>query len=96
MELISKKLLRRAMKDSASRLDGGPDCSSIPKLALATGLSNATIGFLVTEGKSARMSASVDTATRICRTLGWDLDELWCEKTDGHFRRLRVAEVEAS
>lgn len=77
MELTSKKLLRRAMELSKARADGGPDCSSIPKLALAAGLSNATVGHLVSDTPSGRKTCTVDTAERIAAALGWSPDELF-------------------
>ena len=85
MRLLSKKVLRRAMKGSRDRTDGGPDCSSIPKLALAAQVSNATIGFLVGEGKSKRDTCSVATAQKVSAALGWDVDELFAvERPSGH------------
>jgi hypothetical protein len=79
MELISKKLLRRAMTASKARAatGEGPDCSSIPKLALAAGVSTAAIGFLLSEGKSSRSTCRVRTAEAIAAALGWDRDELF-------------------
>lgn len=79
MELVSKKLLKRAMKASKDRATAGdgPDCSSIPKLALAAGVSTALVGFLVSEGKSGRSTTTTDTAERIAAALGWDYDELF-------------------
>lgn len=74
MQLISKKLLRRAMAMSAGT---DRDCSSIPKLALRAGLSNAAVGFLVAEGKSGRNTCTVETAERIASALGWARDELF-------------------
>lgn len=76
---VNKKLLRRAMECSRTRTDGGPDCSSIPKLALAAQVSNASVGFLVTEKKSGRESCSVEMANKIAAALGWDVDELFTE-----------------
>lgn len=83
MELTSKKLLRRAMKDSKHRAaqGEGSDCSSIPKLALAAGVSTAAVGFLVTDGKSSRNTCSVKTAEAIAAALGWDRDELFITRT---------------
>lgn len=75
-----KKLIRRAMGLSSNRADGGPDCSSIVKLAQAAGVSRAAVGFLVGDGKSGRDSCTVDLAQRIATALGWDLDELFIEK----------------
>lgn len=83
MELRSKRLLRRAMSTTKDRSDGGPDCSSIPKLALACQLSTATIGHLVNENVDAdgkpkgRKTCSVETAQRIAAAVGWDLEELF-------------------
>ena len=77
---VNKKLLRRAMGLSANRTDGGPDCSSIVKLALAAQASRAAVGFLVGDGKSSRHTCTVDLAQRIAAALGWDLDELFIEK----------------
>ena len=84
MELASKKLLRRAMADSKGRAAQGlgPDCSSIPKLALAARVSNATIGFLVSEGTSGRKSCTVSTAEAVAAAVGWDLDELFIRKVE--------------
>jgi hypothetical protein len=86
MRLHSKKTLRRAMRESA----GGPgqDCSSIPKLAQAAGLSTALVGFLVKEPTggpkdSARWTCTVATAEAISAALGWDLDELFGEREVG-------------
>lgn len=79
MRLRSKKLLRRAMTVSKERAAAGlgPDCSSIPKLALAAGVSTAIVGFLCSEGKSSKETCSVATAEAIARALGWDTDELF-------------------
>ena len=79
MELISKKLLRRAMADSKNRAatGEGPDCSSIPKLALTAGVSQALVGFLVTDGKSSRTTCTVANAQKMADALGWDRDELF-------------------
>lgn len=77
MELVSKKLLKRAMTLSKARDDEGPDCSSIPKLAHAAKLAPATVGFLVSEGRSGRTTCSYATAKAICDALGWDEDELF-------------------
>ena len=77
---VNKKLLRRAMNLSASRGDDGPDCSSIPKLALAAQVSRSAIGFLVTDGKSSRDTCTVDLAHRIADAVGWDVDELFVER----------------
>jgi hypothetical protein len=79
MELISKKLLRRAMADSKGRAAQGigPDCSSIPKLAVAAGVSQALVGFLVSEGDSSRTTTTTASAEKIAAALGWDRDELF-------------------
>jgi hypothetical protein len=81
MRLHSKSLLRRAMRESAS--GPGPDCSSIPKLAQAAGLSTALVGFLVGEGKSARWTTTVPNAEAIASALRWDLADLFAEREDG-------------
>lgn len=74
MQLNSKKLLRRAMTLSKG---SDKDCSSIPKLAQAAGVSTALIGFLVTDGKSARDTTTVENGRKIADALGWDFDELF-------------------
>jgi hypothetical protein len=78
--VVNKKLLKRAMGLSANRNDGGPDCSSIPKLALAAQVSTSSIGFLVGTGKSSRDTCSVEMAHKIAAALGWDVDELFTER----------------
>lgn len=86
MRLHSKKALKRAMRESedAHREDPArPDCSSIPKLAQAAGLSTALVGFLVGEGKSARWTTTVPNAVAIAAALGYDVDELFGEREDG-------------
>lgn len=83
MRLHSKGLLKRAMRESATRTDGGPDCSSIPKLAQAAGLSTALVGFLVGEKKSARWTTTVPNAQAIADALGWDVADLFAEREDG-------------
>lgn len=83
MELRTKGLLRRAMEDTKTRTDGGPDCSSIPKLALACGLSTATIGHLVNTNTDeagrpkGRMTCRVDTAERIAAAVNWPIEDLF-------------------
>src|SRR5690242_1953868 len=74
MQLLSKKALRKAMAVTAGT---DRDCSSIPKLALRAGLSNATVGFLVAEGKSSRTTCTVETAQRIADALDWPRDALF-------------------
>lgn len=76
---VHKKLLRRAMATSVHRADGGPDCSSIVKLAQAADASRAAIGFLVGDGKSSRDTCTVELAQKIADALGWDIDELFIE-----------------
>lgn len=86
MRLHSKTLLKRAMGESKQRHAADPaqpDCSSIPKLAQAIGVSTAAIGFLVGEGKSARWTTTVATAQAIADALGWDVRELFSEREDG-------------
>lgn len=92
MRLHSKKTLRRAMDASKERHAADPsvpDCSSIPKLALAAGLSTSLVGFLVkepepgNEKESARWTCTVPTAQAIADALGWDIDELFAEREDG-------------
>jgi hypothetical protein len=86
MRLHSKKALKRAMRESeaAHREDASvPDCSSIPKLAQAAGLSIALVGFLVGEGKSARWTTTVPNALAIAGALRYDVDELFGEREDG-------------
>lgn len=77
---VHKKLLRRAMATSVHRADGGPDCSSIVKLAQAADASRAAIGFLVGDGKSSRDTCTVEMAHKIAAALGWDVDELFIER----------------
>lgn len=77
MELRTKGLLRRAMNDTKTRTDGGPDCSSIPKLALACGLSTATVGHLVNPGEKGRKTCRVDTADRIAKAVDWPVEDLF-------------------
>lgn len=100
---INKKLIRRAMKLSAQRNDGGPDCSSIPKLALAAQVSSSAVGYLVGTGPSARDTCSVEMAHKIAAALGWDVDELFIERKlptrrllsgDRATRAERLAELE--
>lgn len=83
MELVSQKLLRRAMDLSKDRAANGhgPDCSSIPKLALAAQVSTASVGFLLSTGKSRRQTCSVRMAEAIADALGWDVDELFLRKS---------------
>jgi hypothetical protein len=84
LRLRSQKLLRRAMVESKDKAKIDPtttDCSSIPKLAQAIGKSNATVGYLLATGVSARKSCSADTAQAIAKVLGWDVDELFEVRT---------------
>ena len=81
MELHSKFTLRALMDASRHRGDGGPDCSSIPKLALAAGVSTAAIGFLVSHGRSGRDTCSVATAEAISRALGCPTEALFRQKS---------------
>lgn len=92
MRLHSKKALRRAMRESAdahSEDPSIPDCSSIPKLAQAAGLSTSIVGFLVKlpdESKArdtARWTCTVPTAEAIADALRLDVDELFGEREEG-------------
>lgn len=86
MRLHSKKTLKRAMAESKARHaqdPSVPDCSSIPKLALAAQVSTALVGFLVGEGRSGRWTCTVGNAQAIADALGWDVDELFGEREDG-------------
>lgn len=69
-KLINREGFRWMMRATKHRTDGGPDCSSIPKLALACGKSPAVIGFLWSDGKSARDTCSIDLANAICDASG--------------------------
>jgi hypothetical protein len=80
MELIHRETLKALMDASRHRTDGGPDCSSIPKLAQAAGVSPAAIGFLVSAGKSHRKTCSVAMATSIANALGRNVEALFIER----------------
>lgn len=68
--LVSREGFRWAMRATAHRTDGGPDCSSIPKLAQVCGVRNASIGFLWTDGKTARATCSIKLANKIAEASG--------------------------
>lgn len=81
MELHSKFTLRALMEATRHRADGGPDCSSIPKLSKAAGTSPAAIGFLVSHGRSGRDTCSVATAEAICAALGCPTEALFRQRS---------------
>ena len=80
MELIHRETLKALMRASKHRDDDGPDCSSIPKLAHAAGVSPAAVGFLVSEGKSHRTTCSVQMAEKIAAALGVAREALFIER----------------
>lgn len=76
-KLVSRAGFRWAMQQTKNRTDGGVDCSSIPKLAQAVGMSYSSIGFLWTDGKSARDTCSLDLARKIAEVSGAPFDSLF-------------------
>lgn len=89
--LVNREGFRWAMRATKHRTDGGVDCSSIPKLAQACGVSTGLIGFLWSDGKSSRNTCSIDLARKIAEVSGAPFGALFVVAPKSEARKATAA-----